>query len=458
MNTVSIQAPASKSLSHRALIAAALAGGVSRLAHVLESDDIARTRGMLTAFGARIERTGQGSFTVAGLGGAPLAQANPGDADPLPLNVGESGTSCRLLTAVAAAGQGRFLISGAGRMHERPIGELTRVLARLGAQVRFENKADCPPLLLEAKGLDASALPEKIVEIGCDESSQYLSGLLLAAPLAAKGLTIALGGNKVVSWPYVSLTLEIMEHFGQAVRVEMLSNNGWIAADWRTLTKARPGEIRFRVGSAPYRAAEYRVEGDWSGASYFLAAGAIGPAPVLVRGLNPNSLQGDAAMLDILKGMGAAIEIDGDGILVKPSRLRGINVDMGHCPDLAPTVAALAAHADGQSVIANAAHLAVKESNRLEAPAAELRKCGCRVEVTADGMVITPPENGPHPPAGGVIFSAHNDHRLAMSTALLGLPGTRGSSGFAVSLDDPACVAKSFPRFWELWQRVTVYR
>ncbi len=446
MNPAVVPAPASKSLSHRTLIATALAGGVSRLSGLLESDDTARTREILTSFGAGFQRLGPGEYDVTGVAG----RLEHTGTEPLSCFVGESGTTCRLLPAVAAAGKGLFRFHGAGRMHQRPVKELTDELQRLGATIHFEGTPGNPPLVLEARGLEAPAGGE--ATIGCGESSQYLSGLLLAAPLG-KGLRILLGGEKAVSWPYVSLTLDTLERFGIPFRVETRSGEEWRACDWRALREGVPGRVRFRVEAGAYRAGEYAVEGDWSGASYFLAAGAIGARPVRVSGLNIRSLQGDAALVEIIRSMGASVDMGGNGVTVFPAPLRGIDVDMGHCPDLVPTVAALAVHAAGETVIRNVAHLRIKESDRLAAPAEELAKAGCVVRILDDGLIITPPADGPRPPAEGVIFSAHNDHRMAMSVNLLGLPGVRGK-GFAVHVDNPGCTAKSFPHFWDLWERV----
>ncbi len=480
MNTVIIPAPASKSLSHRVLIAAALADGESFLERVLESDDTARTRDILTAVGARFERTGPGAFTVRGIAGKVRSRpegfaperAAPGGAvsenAPLSCFVGESGTTCRLIAAILAAGKGRFRLHGSGRMHQRPLGELTEALAALGAGIFFEEKPGCPPLIIEARGLDSSRLPGGMAAIGCGESSQYLSGLLMAAPLGS-GLTVRLTGDKAVSWPYVSLTLETLERFGIPFAVEELAEeaatpgappeSAWRAVPWRGLARDVPWRLRFRVASGVYRPGRYAVEGDWSGASYFLAAGAAGPRPVRVEGLSPRSLQADAALLDILERMGARVERGENAVTVYPSPLRGIEADMGHCPDVVPTVAALAAHAEGTTLITNVAHLRIKESDRLAAPAEELAKAGCLVRVMEDSLAVSPPPGGLQAPKPGTVFSAHGDHRMAMSLSLLGLPGPRnpqGCPGFAVTLDDPGCVAKSFPHFWDLWARVRV--
>ena len=490
MNTpVIVQAPPSKSLSHRVLMAAALAAGESQLSHVLESDDTSRTRELLVGLGAQFTRTGPGAFLVRGIAGAVSATAT-GQPQPLSCFVGESGTTCRLVTAILAAGQGHFRLHGAGRMHERPMAELLNALALLGARFHAEGREGHLPGVLEASGFDPSALPDGMLDMGSDESSQYLSGLLLAAPLSPAGLTVRLAGKKAVSWPYIGLTLDTLERFGISFTVEALvgtaveasveaagesprkspgessgatvqgAPSAWQATNWRALSEAVPGKLRFRIQPGQYQAGTHAVEGDWSGASYFLAAGAIGPRPVCVEGLHADSLQGDAAIMEILEAMGARIERGPGRVTAFPAALRGITVDMGHCPDLVPTVAAVAAHATGVTCIENVAHLKIKESDRLAAPAAELAKVGCMVEVTTSGLVITPPAGGPQTPAPGTIFHAHDDHRIAMGMSLLGLPGLAslsgagGGSGFAVPLDNPSCVAKSFPNFWDVWNQV----
>lgn len=435
---LTIQAPPSKSVSHRMVMGAALAAGDSVVRNVLESKDLERTMAVLRAAGARITAQGAGEYAVRGMAGRPRGGVLP-DGAPLSCDVHESGTTCRLLTGVLAAGEGRFRIHGAPRMHERPIGELTTALEHLGVRVHFEERPGCPPLVLETSGLEGGE-----VRIGLDESSQYLSGLLLAAPLSRNGLRIVLGGTKVVSWPYVGLTLQALEDFGPAFTVETDDGGGWKQAEWRTLREARPGAVRFLVPPGRYRAGEYTVEGDWSGASYFLAAGAVG-RPLRVTGLKVDSLQGDRALLDILRRMGAHIDVDASGVVVSPAPLHGIDVDMGACPDLVPTVAVAAAFASGSTTIRNVAHLRIKESDRIAAPAEELRRVGIAVEEHDDGMTV---HGGvPRIPAG-TVFRAHGDHRIAMSAAILGL------SGGVVQLDDPNVVRKSFPHFWDLWRKV----
>jgi 3-phosphoshikimate 1-carboxyvinyltransferase len=311
------------------------------------------------------------------------------------------------------------------------------MLEKLGTSVHWEGQEGYPPFALETRGMQGGT-----VEAALDESSQYLSGLLLAAPLCRAPLTITLGGTRAVSWPYVGLTLQALEDF--RIPFELWENaDGWRKADWRTLREAEPGRLRFHMRPAAYTAGDFRVEGDWSGASYFLAAGAVGKEAVRVEGLRGDSLQGDRALVDILRRMGARVEEDEARVTVHPSRLRGIDVDMGRCPDLVPTVAALAAFAQGATIIRNAAHLRIKESDRIAAPAANLRAAGIAVHEREDGLRI---EGGTPQPAP--LFRSFGDHRIAMSAAVLGV--RHGP----VRLDSPDVVAKSFPAFWELWEKI----
>ncbi len=431
-----ITAPPSKSVSHRALIRAALADGVSRVSGVLESQDLERTRACLAAMGATI--TGKrGEYEVTGLAGRPRG----GTDAPVVLDVGESGTTCRLIVAVAAAGQGLFEVRGRGRMHDRPIGELARVLAGLGAGVEFLEKPECPPLGIQARGLAGGT-----AEITLEESSQYLSGLLLASPMAAGPLAILVTGKKAVSWPYVAVTLATMADAGVPVTVETRKGDAWTVTDPAAITRAEPGRLRFLCRPGTYAAGNFRVEGDWSNASYFLAAGALGTRPVTVENLRRDSAQGDTAMVDILRRMGARLTQDAASVTVFPSPLSGVAIDMGHCPDLVPTVAAAAAMAVGPTTITNVAHLRLKESDRLAALADNLTRAGARATVLPDGLRIEPHLAAP---SERVVFKTYDDHRMAMSMALFGL------SGIDTRFDNPGCVAKSFPHFFDEWSKVT---
>ena len=428
---ITLAAPPSKSLSHRMLIGAALAEGESLLSSVLESDDILRTCGILQAAGAHIRTLPDGILSVRGVSGT----LRGGTQDsPLSCNVHESGTTCRLLTAVLAAGQGYFRIHGAPRMHERPLGGLADALQSVDVELLWEQREGYPPLILNAHGMTGGQ-----VRMSLKESSQYLSALLLAAPLCRAGLSIELDGG-TASWPYVGLTLQCLEDFG--VPFEIWDGERR-AEDFRARMRREPGEVRFVVPPAAYRAGTFTVDGDWSGASYFLAAGAVGSRAICVTNLRTDSLQGDRALLDILRLMGADIMEEKERVTVRPSRLRGVEIDMCSCPDLVPTAAVLAAFAEWHTGIKGTAHLRLKESDRIAAPARNLRAVGITVEEYEDGLGI---EGGT--PCKASLFHAFGDHRIAMSAALLGLRHGK------IALDDPHVVRKSFPEFWKLWERV----
>lgn len=448
MQPVIIQAPASKSVSHRALIAAALARGESNLSGVLVSNDTTgATLPCLEAMGARFERDG-GSVRVTGMPPDASGFHGPrgGECDPVLLDVGESGTTCRLLTAIAAAGRGAFELRGAGRMHDRPMAELTTALHAQGVDFQWLEKVGHLPMVMRTEGLRGGP-----AAISLEESSQYLSGLLLAAPLAAKPMELSITGRKVVSWPYVALSLQVMEDFGVDFVVETLREDAWQATPWREVAAAEPGRVRFIVRPSAYKARSYAVEGDWSNASYFLAAGAVA-RPVGMIGLRRDSVQGDRAILHILQKFGVSVTWSSDQVEICPAKLHGIDVDMGQCPDLVPTVAMVALFAQGETTIRNVAHLRIKESDRLEAVAGAIRAVGSGVEVLDDGLHIVPK---PLPRGRAVDFKTHSDHRMAMSFSILGLNGLRGLGGVDVRLDDPACVAKSFPGFFEEWAKVS---
>ena len=434
---ITLQAPASKSVSHRMLIAAALAPGESLVQGVLDSEDLRLTRAILCLAGAQMHDLGGGAWKVMGMPGGPRGGVD----SPLLCDAGESGTTCRLLTAVLAAGHGKFCMDGARRMRERPIGSLIDVLNALGSSIAYGQAAGFPPLLIDACGLRGGK-----ASLSLDSSSQYLSGLLLASPLCPEPLTVTLTGSKVVSWPYVGLTLSVLEDFGIRFVVEQLDGMAWSAVPWRSVTAACPGKLRITVFPGAYHAGTCSVEGDWSGASCLLAAGAVGKAPVMVRGLRDDSLQGDRDMLDILRRMGAEVQISPRGIVVSPAPLQGISVDMGNCPDLVPTVAMLAACAAGDTAITNVAHLRIKECDRLDACARELERAGIRTDQDDSSLVIHGAGRQRPSIGASTVFCAHNDHRIAMSAALLCL-----ACDVPPSLDDPDVVRKSFPEFWNVW-------
>ncbi len=446
-----VQAPASKSISHRVLMGAAMTQGISTVHNVLMSRDTMCTMQVLQAAGAYFEPVenaqapeGTASFVVVGMKAckAPQDVVLSFENEPISCDMHESGTSCRLLTAIVSTCPGQYRIHGAPRLHERPLQSLTDALQELGVPIQFEASSGHAPLIVQ--GIDFC---KEHITMDSDASSQYLSGLLLAAPRTSKGLIITLGGKKVVSWPYVGLTLQTLQDFGVAFHVEQKQDDTWCKVDWRNIKEAVPHAIRFCVQSSTYKVGDYTVEGDWSGASYLIAAGVLGKKALCVQGLREDSLQGDRAMADIVQAMGGHLTWTEEGLCLSPSALHGITVDMGACPDLVPTVAVMAAFAQGETIIHNCAHLRIKESDRIAAPAAELRKVGVQVEELEDGLRI---QGLGHVPtfAAGTLFSAHNDHRLAMSVALHSLHGQE------VLLDDKDVVSKSFPHFWQVWSQI----
>jgi 3-phosphoshikimate 1-carboxyvinyltransferase len=314
---------------------------------------------------------------------------------------------------VLALGRGPFELRGDARMAERPIGDLVDALAPLGARVRFLEREGFPPLEIAGGGLHGGS-----TRLRGDRSSQYLTGMLLAAPLAAAPVEIAIDGP-LVSRSYVELTLEVLRAFG--VRVD------------------RDGDRRFRVVAPQrYRARAFEVEGDWSSASYFLAAAAITGGRVTVKGLRRDSAQGDARFADLLEQMGAAVRLDEDGVTAEGrAALRGIDADLGDLPDVAPTLAIVAACASGTTRVRGVAHLRLKESDRIASVVGELRRLGADAHERDDGFEVT----GGAPLHGGEV-DAHADHRIAMSFATLGLVVP------AVTIRDVACVSKSYPRFF----------
>jgi 3-phosphoshikimate 1-carboxyvinyltransferase len=391
-------------LTNRALILAALADGVSELTGVLQSRDTDVMLDSILRLGLVIEQNSAAqSLCVHGCGGRIPARS----AD---LYLENSGTSIRFLTALCAAGRGRYRLDGNERMRQRPIGDLLAALNRLGAQARCEAATDCPPVIVHADGL-----PGGSTTLDTRLSSQFLSALLMAAPAAKQPVEIRLEGP-LVSEPYIDMTLGVMARFGV------------------TVDHSQPGV--FRIAPQRYRAGPYDIEPDASAASYFFAAAAITGGKITVRGLNHYALQGDVKFVELLEQMGCRTEWGADSVTVHGGSLRGIDVDMNAISDTAPTLAAVAVFADGPTTIRNVAHMRVKETDRIAAVVAELRRLGLTVDEHPDGMKIHP---GPIQPA---LIETYDDHRMAMSFSLIGLrsPGIR--------IANPDCTAKTYPGFF----------
>jgi 3-phosphoshikimate 1-carboxyvinyltransferase len=408
-----VKIPGSKSITHRALIAAALADGTSLLKSFLSCEDTLYTLNALRDMGVAITIQGD-DVSVSGTGGR--FDASLGRKE---IFLGNSGTSYRLLLSVAALSSRDFVFTGSPRMYERPIGDLVTALNRLGAGISFVEKDGYPPVAIKATGIKGGK-----VSVAGNISSQYISSLLLAGPYASEGIEIEVDGA-LVSRPYVDLTIDVMKSFGVEAIHEKYQ--------------------RFTVPSGkPYKPGPFTIEGDVSSASYFWGAAAVTGGTVITENIHPlTTVQGDIAFLDILDEMGCSIGRTEDSVMVKGGTLRGVEVDMESLPDMVPTLAAIALFADGDTVIRNVRHLRYKESDRIGATATELRRIGGRVEELEDGLVI----HGGHDLSGSDI-DPHKDHRLAMSLAVAGLrvPGIR--------VIDEHCVDKSFPSFWEMWERM----
>jgi len=400
--------PGSKSYTHRALMAAALAAGASVLTNALAAEDTELTAAALAQLGAGIDWQGT-TIRVTGRNGRWLPASSP-------IYLGNSGTSMRFLTALAALGEGEYLLTGTDRLCQRPLGELLQALGQVGVRAVSERSDGCPPVRVTG-GLRGGK-----ARLSGGTSSQYLSAMLFIGPLAPAGLTIDITGE-MVSRPYVDLTLEVLGDFG--------------------ISYYREGYRLFELpGGQGYLPRDYEIEADASSASYFWAAAAITGGRVTITNLSLESSQGDAAFPEVLGRMGCEVESSPAGLTVRGGPLKGITVDMAAMPDLVPTLAVLAAFAAGDTVITGVAHLRHKESDRLAAVATELAKMGVEVRETDDGLVI----RGGAPK--GAVIHTYDDHRIAMSFAVAGLkiPG--------VAIEDPQCVAKSFPDFWQFFQQL----
>ena len=409
-----VEVPGSKSLTQRALITAALAGGQSVLTGPLVSEDTDYSSRALSQMGVVVEQE-PGQWRIAGCGGELIPPSDD-------IYLGNNGTATRFLTSVAALGSGEFIIDGDERMQQRPIQPLLEALQGWGVDIESIHGTGCPPLNILADGLAGglTTLPE-------GKSSQYLSSLLLVAPYAREPAELQVRGE-ILSKPYVAMTLAVMADFG--IQVEA-------SRDFSS----------FSIPRGTYRACEYQVEGDASNASYFWAAAAVTGGSVTVTNVPVPSLQGDAMLVPLLARMGCNVVQADRGITVQGnSRLEGISVDMGGMPDVVPTLAVVAAFAEGTTEISNIAHLRIKECDRLSAVVTELGRLGARVDEFDDRMVIH--GDGGRGLHGGDI-QTYNDHRMAMSMAVAGLrvPGVR--------IGGEACVAKSFPEFWDYFGRLS---
>ncbi len=407
-----VRLPGSKSLTNRALLLAALADGTSRLLHPLHSDDTAFMTEALRCLGVCIDHEAD-TVVVRGMGGYLSASTCAH------LFIGNSGTTVRFLTAAACLTppDTSVVLDGSARMRERPIRDLLGALLLLGVRAESVNGHGCPPVRVHGGGMPGGAC-----RMAGDVSSQFLSALLQVAPYARQDVEIEIVGD-LVSKPYVDMTQAVMRAFG---------------ADMENDNYQR---LRVRAGQR-YHARNYAIEADASNASYFLAAAAVTGGTVTLNNLGTGSIQGDVRFVDVLERMGCTVTRGAQITVTGPARLSAIEIDMEDIPDTAQTLAVCAAFADGPSRISGLASLRVKETDRLRAVATELPKLGVRVEEGPEYWVIYPPTDSLYLPAE---IDTYDDHRMAMAFALTGLriPG--------VTINEPGCVAKTFPDFWHRW-------
>ncbi|GGX46572.1 3-phosphoshikimate 1-carboxyvinyltransferase [Saccharospirillum salsuginis] len=408
--------PGSKSLSNRILLLAALAEGTTTVTNLLVSDDIRHMLTALKSLGVDYRLSEDGTrCELTGLAG-PLARGQE-----LSLFLGNAGTAMRPLTAALCIGNGTFEMTGEPRMAERPIGDLIDAMRPLGAEVDYLGEPGFPPLKIQAQHLSGGT-----VSIDGRISSQFLTALLMAAPLLNDDLTVQVSGE-LVSKPYIEITLDVMRQFGVDVRHDNYQS------------------FHIRGGQHYVSPGDIQVEGDASSASYFLAAGAIGGGPVRVHGTGKASVQGDARFAEVLEQMGARVVWSDHWIEVsRQGPLKAVDVDLNHIPDAAMTIATTALFAEGTTCIRNIYNWRVKETDRLSAMATELRKLGAEVDEGEDYIAVTPPVRTQ--PAA---IDTYNDHRIAMCFSLAAFGDAE------ITINDPGCTSKTFPDYFERFAGIT---
>ena len=412
--------PGSKSLTNRALVIAALADGVSTLNNILFADDTLVMLDALAKLGYRlnIDRPGDVVQVHGAAGKVPRDSAE--------IFCGNSGTTIRFLTALCALGKGEFALDGIPRMRQRPIGPLVDLLRNIGSRIEYPLADGFPPVKVIADGLAGGAL-----SFGAEQSSQFLSAVLMASPFTRDETSVELASHQT-SWPYVSMTMRLMDEFG--VTCEL----------YRDPETQEPRRIYVPQGI--YRGREYAVEPDASNATYFLALAAIHPGSrITITGLGKHSLQGDVAFADVLRQMGAEVTVEKHSIAIHGAGgLTGIDVDLSHMPDAAQTLAVVALFADGPTTIRGLHTLRFKETDRLAALSTELTKLGANVAIENDTLTIDPPKT-----IRPAAIDTYDDHRMAMSFALA------GTKSPGIVIKDSQCVAKTYPEFFQDLERIT---
>lgn len=399
-----VTVPGSKSYTNRALLIAGLTDGECRLEKPLVSDDTKYMILALKAFGIPVQEEKE-AFIISGKGG----KLSTPDKD---IFIGNAGTTMRFLTTFSALAPGKTRLDGDERMRERPLADLLNCLTQMGVQAVSANDNGCPPI-----DISGGEVPGGEIKLAGDKSSQYLTSVLLSAPYFKNDTCIQIQGD-LTSKSYADITLDIMKTFGVHVENESYQ--------------------RFKVNAGDrYKAQTYKVESDWSSASYFLAAAAVTGGEITLTDINPHSVQGDAQFTSVLEKMGCRVDKKSNTLHIKGNPLRGITINMNNMPDAVQTLAVTALFAEGETVIQGIGNLRIKETDRISALANELTRLGAGVEAGEDYLIIRPGNYA------GAEIETYNDHRMAMSFAVAGLkiPGVR--------IKGPKCVEKSFPDFFQ---------
>ena len=422
-----VRLPGSKSISNRTLLLAALAEGATKIQDLLASDDTAVMLDALEKLGIRWNKQASAQeYEVEGTRGVlPNRQAS--------LFMGNAGTAIRPLTAALAVLGGDFTLHGVPRMHERPIGDLVEALNAAGAKITYTGEPGYPPLHIRSGHIQAHEL-----HVRGNVSSQFLTALLMAAPLMADKHDVVIHvTGELISKPYIEITLNMMRRFG--IEIEQ---DGWRS-------------FRIRQGQVYRSPGMIRVEGDASSASYFLAAGAIAKGPVRVEGVGKNSIQGDVRFAQVLEKMGAIVTYGDNWIETRSNgTLKAIDEDFNLIPDAAMTVAVLALYADGVSTLRNIGSWRVKETDRIAAMAKELRKVGCEVEEGADYLRISPKSRLKTEDNSLIEIDTYGDHRMAMSLSLASL-SSETRKGCSLRIRDAGVVNKTYPEYFSVFKRIT---
>ena len=404
-----VTVPGSKSYTNRALLIAGLTDGECRLEKPLVSDDTKYMIRALKAFGVSVQE-GKDVFIVSGSGGKLSTPKED-------IFIGNAGTAMRFLTTFSALAPGKTRLDGDERMRQRPLADLLDCLTQMGVKAVSANGNGCPPI-----DIAGGEVPGGDIQLAGDKSSQYLTSILLSAPYFKNDTCIHIQGD-LTSKSYADITLDIMKTFGVHVDNESYQ--------------------RFKVKAGDYyKAQTYQVESDWSSASYFLAAAAVTGGEVTLTDINPHSVQGDAQFTSVLEKMGCRVEKKANALHIKGNPLRGITINMNNMPDAVQTLAVIALFAEGETVIEGIGNLRIKETDRISALANELTRLGAGVEAGEDFLIIRPGDYK------GAEVETYDDHRMAMSFAVAGLkiPGVR--------IKDPKCVEKSFPDFFQRFEKL----